>query len=448
MILYTHRTNNNHLLCNNPTTTIRAILGGGYVGVINTITKEAIGLFRVTSFIEGTAPPARSVHMSTWNEDGSAIIVDNLHGKAIERINVVRNGSDMITGLTFDKSATIGLGKSMVVSEETTFFTGPNALGNNLLGSLSGTYDNADLSQLTPNGVCKENGCIDGPDPMAGGRPKNVPICPIISSSGKAYVTMAGGGLIVLDSKTTPMSIVGEYGNAVINGAGCGGVQVQNQMFLNAGISASGAGATQSTFTQYSLDDDKFGGPAGTTPNKQNDPMPIRLFQDLNNTGTIGNTIGPASNDSGQKPGISTRRDSHGMIATRDGKYVHTVDRIQNVVEVLDSTTFERSTYDLVSMDGKSGLSGPTGPCFARSVLDDGGLPSNDPAPDLLDATPDGKYLMVAFRGPAPVSVSHSAQGSCPVREIKLLLFLLCNIDHSTTTSKLLLASSCGRHSC
>ena len=37
-----------------------------------------------------------------------------------------------------------------------------------------------------------------------------------------------------------------------------------------------------------------------------------------------------------------------------------------------------------------------------------------DPAPDLLQATPDGKYMAVAFRGPAPVTVKHTAQGSCP----------------------------------
>mmetsp|Transcript_36068 Transcript_36068/g.73555 ORF Transcript_36068/g.73555 Transcript_36068/m.73555 type:complete len:82 (+) Transcript_36068:493-738(+) len=33
--------------------------------------------------------------------------------------------------------------------------------------------------------------------------------------------------------------------------------------------------------------------------------------------------------------------------------------------------------------------------------------------PDLLALTHDGKYLMIAFRGPNPVSVSHAAQGSC-----------------------------------
>jgi hypothetical protein len=67
-----------------------------------------------------------------------------------------------------------------------------------------------------------------------------------------------------------------------------------------------------------------------------------------------------------------------------------------------------------MSRDGKSGRSGPSGPCFAKSVTDDAMLMLNDPAPDLLEPTPDGKYFMVAFRGPKPVTVSHSAQGSCP----------------------------------
>ena len=71
----------------------------------------------------------------------------------------------------------------------------------------------------------------------------------------------------------------------------------------------------------------------------------------------------------------------------------------------------QRSNYDLTSADGQgTGL----GACAAASVTDDLWLPLNDPAPDLLEATPDGKYLAIAFRGPAPVSVNHGAQGSCP----------------------------------
>ena len=62
---------------------------GGYVGVMDTETREAIALFRVTA-TTGNASQ-RSVHMSYWASDGSAIIVDNLHGKMIERVGVMRD---------------------------------------------------------------------------------------------------------------------------------------------------------------------------------------------------------------------------------------------------------------------------------------------------------------------------------------------------------------------
>ncbi|MCK4834802.1 MAG: hypothetical protein KAT12_08485, partial [Gammaproteobacteria bacterium] len=61
-----------------------------------------------------------------------------------------------------------------------------------------------------------------------------------------------------------------------------------------------------------------------------------------------------------------------------------------------------------------NGQGGGVGPCAAASVSDDAGLPGNDPAPDLMGTTPDGKYLVVATRGPSPVSVGGNAQGSCP----------------------------------
>lgn len=209
------------------------------------------------------------------------------------------------------------------------------------------------------------------------------------------------------------MLIVGEYGNRIVNGAGCGGVEAEGSFFFNGGVSASGAGATQSTFTLYALDDSGF--EANIDDPKENSPFPSRVYQDLSNTNTLGMLDGKigASNDSGQLPNETTRRDSHGAAVV--GQYVHVVDRIQNVIEVFDAVTEERvNTYDLVSKDGKSGREGPAGPCLKRSVLDDNGLILNDPAPDLMEVTPDEKYLMIAFRGPKPVSVSHAAQGSCP----------------------------------
>jgi hypothetical protein len=383
--------------------------GGGYVGVIDTETREAIALFRVTKV---NFPVPRSVHMSFWSADGSAILIANLHGKMIERIDVKRSNDGSITGLEFNVSASVYLGKAFGKTEDASFFQGNNAFGRPLIGSVAGDYAIADTGDFTPSMVCKETGC-EGTQPQGGARTNNVPICPISSSNNNVYVTLGGGGLFVLKVDETPMKIVGEYGNAVINGAGCGGVEANGRMFLNGGVSASGAGADQSTFTLYSFEDDLFSNNAAP---KENAPMPIQVFKDPTNTNTIGNVDGTRSSDiSGQLPTTSTRRDSHGAFQTLDGKYIHVVDRIQNVMEVFDSQTYERvNTYDLVSIDGKSGRDGPSGPCRAKSILDDPGLVLNDPAPDLFEITPDGKYFAVAFRGPVPVSVTHSAQGSCP----------------------------------
>lgn len=355
--------------------------------------------------------------MSFWSSDDSALIISNLNGKAIERINVIKDSTGKIIDLVFDKSATLGLGKNMTVVDSATSFTGLNERGNQLIGTVSGNYDPDGIQDLTPNNVCKENGCVGGKTGAAGGRGNNAPICPIPSRNhNNLYITLAGGGLFVADLTTTPISIVGEYGQAVVYGAGCGGAQVKNQMFLNAGTSTAEAGATQSMFALFSFDDDAFPVGGGSTINPENSPMPIRIFQDPGNTQTGGSVEGSSgvSDNSGQKPGITTRRDSHGTVGHPNLKYVYVADRIQNVMEVFDTTTYERSTFDLVSRSGLTGRAGPSSACYSKSVLDDAKLALDDPTPDLMDITPDGSYIMASFRGPAPVSVSHSSQGSCP----------------------------------
>lgn len=381
---------------------------GGYVGIIDTETKEAISLFRVTGTNVGGGTDVRSVHMSFWDSTGSAIIIANLHGKVLERIDIKRNRSGKIKQASFNRSASLGVGKSMQITAEATYFLGKNQHGKPLIGNITGDYANADFNDLTPNGVCKENGCTTGLDGEAGGRPNNVIICPIPSTNRNAYITMGGGGLLIAKTDTTPMTIVGEYGNQVINGAGCGGAEANEQMWINAGVSASGAGATQSTFSMYAIDDTAFNQGA----NLQNQPAPTVVFKDPSNTNTIGNTDGVNTpNLTGQFAGESTRRDAHGVAVTQDKQYIHNVDRIQNIVEVFDTISMTRTTYDLTSADGQGyGI----GACADASIRDANDLLENDPAPDLLESTPDGKYLMIAFRGPRPVSVRHSAQGSCP----------------------------------
>jgi len=121
---------------------------GGYVGIIDTKTKEAIALFRVTK-TNGNAS-GRSVHMSFWSTDGSAILVDNLHGKMIERIDVTRDKKGKIIDLVFNKSAGVYLGKDFnsAAVEEATAFYGNNAFGNPLIGSVDGSYADAGKSHL------------------------------------------------------------------------------------------------------------------------------------------------------------------------------------------------------------------------------------------------------------------------------------------------------------
>lgn len=374
---------------------------GGYVGIIDTRSKAAVALFRVTGSSAG-----RSVHMSYWTDDGSALLIANLNGKLLERIDVERNPSGKIMEATFNRSATLSVGTGLSVTSGATAFRGLNVRGQALIGTVSGSYDDADLSDLTPNGKCKENGCAAGSDGAAGGRPNNLIICPLSTANDNVYVTLAAGGLLIADVRATPMAIVGEYGNQVINGAGCGGALVGEEIWINAGVSASPAGGTHSTYTLYAIDDSVV-----TYGAAENSPAPTVVYKDAGNTATNGNVGGFAPNLTGQLPGVSTRRDAHGLAATLDEAYVHSADRIQNTMDVFDTATLTFTSYDLTSADGQGDGSGA---CGLRSVADDVGLPTNDPAGDLMYATPDGKYLLIALRGPAPVSVDHSSQGSCP----------------------------------
>jgi len=110
----------------------------GYVGVMDTETKEAIALFRVTQTSSG-----RGVHMSFWSADGSAIVVGNLNGKMVERIDVTRDKDGKITDLVFNVSAGVFLGQNYNKVEDAKAFNGKNAFGNDLIGRVGGDYSDA-----------------------------------------------------------------------------------------------------------------------------------------------------------------------------------------------------------------------------------------------------------------------------------------------------------------
>lgn len=391
-----------------------------YIGIMDGRTKSAVALFRVTD-TTASGSNASSVHMSYWNGDGTQLLVANLHGRILERINIGRDKDGNITSAEFDKSASLSVA-DLSVTEEAFYFTGNNGAGvameSIVTSSVAGAYSADGLSgSYTDQGgagteYCKQNGCASG-TAIDGARGGNVIVCPIVTSNNKAFITFGGGGLLVADTDSTPMSIVGGYGNTVVNGAGCGGVEIGGFVYLNAGASAAGSGGTQSTFGVYKMGISFGDGTSDTNaPHTENLPAPQPLAFNINNTQTIGNTTGTGTifeggavdtNLSGQTPGTSTRSDGHGMTPTMTGNALHVVDRIQNTATSIKIANDAVDTYSLTG-----------GGCATYGVTDDAGLPADDAAPDLMATGPNNQYLYVALRGPRPVTVGHNAQGSCP----------------------------------
>ena len=347
--------------------------------------KLGKALFRTTG-PEGAAP---SNHMSFWTPDGTKLIVANLSAKLLERIDYDQAADTF----TFNKAATLDLvgGRDLTAMEARADSTLP-------AGRVSGAYANFQTMH-TPSGALKE-----GP-----GRPNNVVVCPIPSSTSQhVYVTFGGGGLFVVDVTTEPMSIVAEYTNDVISGAGCGGAEGGGFMHLNAGVSASAAGADDSVFIVYRLPlDYPDGASPHTTPNM---PPVVKFYEEK--------TLGLTSEEA-----LASRRDAHGVTISPTRRYLYQFDRIQNNAEVFDmgkvindpdATLEEQAEAHVGSLDltGSEWCVGEGAPF----VNQDGEAYefSDDPAPDLVDISPDGQKLIVSFRGPHPVTVKHAAAGSCP----------------------------------
>lgn len=217
-------------------------------------------------------------------------------------------------------------------------------------------------SGTTPSGAPRQ-------DPNL--RPDNAPICPLIDSSSRlAFVTLRGGGLFVLDSRTSPMQIVAEYDRDTIHGNGCGGLEADGKMYVNSG----GATATNmSEFDVYAFDLGHFrsasGGLLCFTP-RPNTPAPKLVVSQDDREHT----------------------DSHGATLTRHGRYLWVADRAGNRIVVIATAT------DRVV--GEFPLSGAL---------------SDDPSPDLLDVSPGGDRVYVSLRGSLPLSGDpHASTGSTP----------------------------------
>jgi hypothetical protein len=192
----------------------------------------------------------------------------------------------------------------------------------------------------------------------SGERPDNAPVCPITDSTSKyGFVTLRGGGLFVVDLSETPMKIVATLTKAQVHPAGCGGWQVGDTIYINSG---GGWPVAPLSYDVYALD---------------TSDLPKSVSAKL----------------------ISSRdekvADSHGMAAV--GRYLWSADRAGNNIEVIDTgTNLSVGTINLV------------------------GAVSDDPAPDLMDVSPDGAYVFFGLRGPTPLTGNdktvNNAKGSTP----------------------------------
>ena len=184
-------------------------------------------------------------------------------------------------------------------------------------------------------------------------RPDNAPICPVIESRSRfTFVTLRGGGLLVVDSVATPMSIVAEYDRANVHPNGCGGLEASGKMYINSG------GGTPAN----PLESDLYAFPLAAfspIPSPPNTPAPKLVF----------------SHDS---RGFV---DSHGVALTGHGNYLWAADRAANRIVVV------QVARDLVVHE--INLQGRVSP---------------DPAPDLMAVSPSGANVYVSLRGPNPLT--------------------------------------------
>jgi hypothetical protein len=293
-----------------------SFVASGHVVIFDAGRRTPLQCFETTVGSTGT----RQAHAAFPAPDGSYILVANQNGKRLERI-------------------------------DTNFAT------NTFVHNAAATLDLATCT--TPSGAPCEH-----PDL----RPVNWPICPIIdSSSTHGFVTLRGGGLFVVNARTTPMSIVGEYDKATVRGNGCGGIEAGGHMYINSGGSPVNVSTANPHHPDlYGFDVYQFPKSGYSAANPPNSPAPAMLLT---------------------KSGMS---DSHGVASV--GKHLWVLDRHANVAEVLELRT------------GK----------WVNTVNLAGDV-SADPAPDLVDRSPAGDRLFVALRGSVPLSGDpHNATGETP----------------------------------
>jgi DNA-binding beta-propeller fold protein YncE len=298
------------------------------------ITFNAAGTHAVISFVatghvliieaETRAPVfvvdvGTQAHAAMVAPDGSYILVANQNGKLLQRINA----NFATNTFALDGAATNDL-----------------AAGN------------------TPSGALKQNPVL---------RPDNAPILALpTADSNLAFVTLRGGGLFVVNPRTSPMQIVAEYTTNTIQPAGLLAIQNGNKVYFNSGGGGGAALGFQAVL--YRLMTDAFSAVPLLTPDL---PAPLTIFDQA---GMV---------------------DSHGPVLSKHGRYLWVADRAANLINVVDTESDQ--------LVNSFSVAGPE---------------SADPAPDILGSSPSGNRIYATLRGPNPLTGNNpqvnNAQGATP----------------------------------
>ena len=293
---------------------ILAFVASGHVVFLDAESGEPVDCLRATRSATG-----QQAHAAYPTPDGRFVLVANQNGKRLERITV-----------DYDSAV----------------FAADSAALLDLATCTTPAGEPCEAPQL---------------------RPDNAPVCPYMSRGGLAFVTLRGGGLLVVDVRDTPMRIVAAYDSARVKGNGCGGVEVSGQMYVNAG---GRPGVLEHMepygFSVYRFPLEQFDDRAGPLP--PNSPAPEVIWS------------------------VEGAHDSHGMIATPNERYVWVFDRHGDVAEIFETESGEH----------------------VGTVRLNGTLTDNA-APDIAATAPAGDHVFVALRGPTPLSGDpHNATGSTP----------------------------------
>jgi DNA-binding beta-propeller fold protein YncE len=301
-----------HMMAMNPAQShaIISFVASGHVVFMDATTRQPIACFRTSAGVGGV----RQAHMSTPSPDGTYVTVANQNGKLFERIRTDYRTNTFV----HETAATLNL-----------------------------------ATCTTPNGLPCEAALL---------RPDNAPICPITESTSRfTFVTLRGGGLFVVDSRATPMQIVGEYDTGTIHGNGCLGAEVPGKMYIDSG------GGTAANLHQADLYAFPVAGYSVFNP--PNTPVPALVFSDP-----------------------SEGADAHGAGLTKHRKYLWVADRGRNFLWVVDTTT--DAIVNTIPLEGAV---------------------SDDPTPDLLAVSPNGSHAFMSLRGPIPLTADpHVSTGSTP----------------------------------